>query len=47
MTRIIITGANGKMGKVIRSVIDSRDDCKVVAGVDLNTESDAGFTVYP
>lgn len=47
MTRIIITGANGKMGKVIRSVIDSRDDCEVVAGVDLNTESDAGFTVYP
>lgn len=45
MTRIIISGANGKMGKVVASVISTRDDCTVVAGVDLNTES-YGFPVY-
>lgn len=45
MTRIIISGANGKMGKVIASVIASRDDCEVVAGVDCNT-SPANFPIY-
>lgn len=46
MTKIIITGANGKMGKVIQSVISGRDDCEVVAGVDLNTVSDGSFPIY-
>lgn len=46
MTKIIITGANGKMGKVIQSVVAGRDDCEIVAGVDLNTESNGIFPVY-
>lgn len=46
MTKIIITGANGKMGKVIQSVVDGRDDCEVVAGIDLNTESNGRFPIY-
>lgn len=45
MTRIILSGANGKMGKVIQSVVSGRDDCEIVAGVDLNTQSDR-FPVY-
>lgn len=45
MTRLIISGANGKMGKVIRNVVSSKDDCEVVAGIDINTESDS-FPVY-
>lgn len=45
MTRIILCGANGKMGKVIRNVVAARDDCEIVAGVDFNTESDS-FPVY-
>lgn len=45
MIRIILCGANGKMGKVIQSVVAARDDCKIVAGVDINTES-TGFPVY-
>ena len=39
MTRIIITGANGKMGHVIRSVVAGREDCTVVAGGDFNTQA--------
>ena len=39
MTRIIITGANGKMGHVIRSVVAGREDCTVVAGVDFNPQA--------
>ncbi len=46
MTKIIITGANGKMGKVLQSIIGSRDDCKIVAGVDINTEQNGNFPVY-
>lgn len=46
MTDIIITGANGKMGKVIKSIVDTRDDCNIVAGVDINTEENGSFPVY-
>ena len=35
MTNIAICGANGKMGKNIYACIKERDDCKVVAGIDL------------
>lgn len=46
MTRIIITGACGKMGKVIASVVSARDDCEIVAGVDKFNDNTAGFPVY-
>ncbi|MGN1203388.1 MAG: 4-hydroxy-tetrahydrodipicolinate reductase, partial [Eubacterium sp.] len=46
MTRIIITGANGKMGKVIQSVVSAREDCEIVAGVDLNTQPNGEFPIY-
>ncbi len=46
MTRIIITGACGKMGKVIASVVAARDDCEVVAGVDKYNDNTAPFPVY-
>lgn len=45
MTRIILCGANGKMGRVIQSVVNARDDCEIVAGVDLNTKS-SDFPIY-
>ena len=46
MTKLIITGANGKMGKVIKSIVENRDDCEIVAGVDLNTEDNGAFPIY-
>ncbi len=46
MTKLIITGANGKMGKVIQSIVSQRDDCKIVAGVDLNCDSTADFPIH-
>lgn len=45
MTRIILCGANGKMGKVIQSVAAARENCEIVAGVDFNTENNT-FPVY-
>lgn len=46
MTRIILTGASGKMGKVIADVVSKRDDCTIVAGVDKFNDGKAEFPVY-
>lgn len=46
MTRIIITGANGKMGNVLQSIISKRDDCEIVSGVDINTTPNGVFPIY-
>lgn len=46
MIKIIITGACGKMGKVIQSIIEKRDDCTVVAGVDKYNDGMRPFPVY-
>ena len=41
MTRIIIQGINGRMGKVLCELIEQRDDCRVVGGVDVTPQSGA------
>lgn len=45
MTRIILSGALGKMGKAIASCVDNRDDCEIVAGVDLVT-AESSFPIF-
>lgn len=45
MTNIAICGANGKMGKTIYNCIKEREDCTVVAGIDLYTEQYADFPI--
>ncbi len=45
MTNVAICGANGKMGKTIYSCIKDREDCRVVAGIDLYTEQYADFPI--
>ena len=44
MTNIILVGCNGKMGRVITSLVEFDRDCKIVAGVDV---SDAIENCYP
>lgn len=39
MTNIIIQGINGRMGKVLCELIAERNDCKVVGGVDISSQS--------
>ncbi|MGI5960190.1 MAG: 4-hydroxy-tetrahydrodipicolinate reductase [Massiliimalia sp.] len=46
MTKILLSGANGRMGRVIAGIVAERDDCKVVAGIDLNTEAYSDFPIY-
>ncbi len=36
MTDIILVGCGGKMGRKIAECVSQRDDCRIVAGVDIN-----------
>lgn len=45
MTRIILSGALGKMGKAITSCVENRNDCEIVAGVDIAT-AECSFPIY-
>lgn len=46
MVNVTVSGANGKMGKVIASVISERDDCKVISGIDIVASEGGAFPVY-
>ncbi|MCM1164554.1 MAG: 4-hydroxy-tetrahydrodipicolinate reductase [Lachnospiraceae bacterium] len=46
MTKIVITGACGHMGRVIAGLIGERADCAVCAGIDKFGEKYADFEVY-
>ncbi|MBE7010861.1 MAG: 4-hydroxy-tetrahydrodipicolinate reductase [Ruminococcaceae bacterium] len=46
MINILLSGANGRMGKAITRLVKESDAAQVVCGVDLNTESTEGFPVY-
>lgn len=46
MTRLIVCGCNGKMGRAITACVKERMDCEIVAGFDRNTDPAAGFPVY-
>ena len=45
MVKIAIAGANGKMGGVIARLAAERTDCKVIAGIDLNTAPNGSFPI--
>ena len=45
MTRIILCGCHGHMGKVITAYCAKREDIKIVAGIDFNLEQ-ASYPVY-
>ena len=46
MVNVILSGCNGKMGKVISGLALKRADCQIIAGVDLRTDSSFGYPVY-
>ena len=45
MTRIILSGALGKMGRAITTCVENRNDCEIVAGVDL-ASCECTFPIY-
>ena len=45
MTKILLSGCFGKMGRVIADCVQGRDDCTIVAGIDVSTGT-AAFPVF-
>ena len=45
-TKILITGAAGKMGHAVAAAAEGREDCTIVAGIDLNTAQYGSFPIY-
>lgn len=45
MTRIIMSGCTGKMGRVITAAVKEREDCQIVAGIDLKVPAQSEYTV--
>ena len=46
MTRIILSGCNGRLGQYISEAVATRDDMQIVAGIDLVTEKRGKYPVY-
>lgn len=46
MTRIIMHGACGRMGRVISDIVKGDADAEIVAGVDIAGRDDAGYPVF-
>lgn len=46
MTRIIINGCNGKMGRAVAAAITARDDCEIFAGVDIYNKVQNSFPTF-
>lgn len=46
MTRIILSGCLGHMGKVITDLVEKRDDCTIVCGIDIGTHRETSFPIY-
>ena len=46
MVKILLSGCNGKMGRVISACVRERGDCKIIGGVDLCTETPFDYPVY-
>lgn len=46
MHKILLSGANGKMGHVIENIVSARENCEIVCGIDLCTEKYSSFPIY-
>ena len=46
MTRILLSGCCGKMGRNVVAVVNARKDCEIVAGIDIVEDNSIGFPVF-
>ncbi len=46
MINVMLSGCNGKMGRVLSSLLANDEEACVVCGFDINTASDQGYPVY-
>ena len=47
MVRLMISGCNGRMGRVVESICSADPDFEIVAGIDLLGAGERDFPVYP
>lgn len=46
MTNLLLCGCGGKMGAAVQSFVSEREDCRIVAGVDISGKANGNFPVY-
>lgn len=46
MIKILLSGCNGTMGKVITQCVEDRKDCEIVAGLDMNTQPNGKYPIF-
>lgn len=46
MTRVLLSGCCGKMGRFVAEAVKKRKDCEIVAGIDIVDDSTLGFPVF-
>ena len=46
MTKILLSGCCGKMGRTVTNIVNTRNDCQIVAGVDIVEDSSLGYPVF-
>ena len=46
MPKIVLSGCNGRMGRVITEICAAKPDMQIVAGFDLNTQALADYPVF-
>jgi 4-hydroxy-tetrahydrodipicolinate reductase len=46
MTRILLSGCSGKMGRVIANIVKDDPDCEIVAGIDIFNDGTLSFPVF-
>ncbi len=46
MTKILLSGCCGKMGRFVADTVKNRNDCEIVAGIDIVDDSTLGFPVF-
>ena len=46
MTKIILSGCNGKMGRVISDIVSKDAECEIVAGLDINDYLKNDYPVF-
>lgn len=47
MTRVLLVGASGHMGRTVAKCADNMPDIEIVAGVDVQAQMETGFPIFP
>ena len=46
MTKIIMSGCSGRMGRVITELVKGMDDAEIVGGIDIIDDGTLGYPVF-